>query len=238
MSGQTILVIDDQEEIGELISHYLMADGFKTVVMNDPFDIFKKIEQHRPSLIILDIVLPGTDGIEICRELRKTTHIPVIFISSKKDDIDKILALGVGGDDYVTKPFSPRELVARVKAHLRRSAPTTIRANNRATNPLKFENLIIDPESHSVTVYGNNITLSAKEFELLLHLARHPNRMFNSEELFNKIWGMDHMGDLRTVMVHISTLRKKIEQDPANSRFIVTIRGVGYKFIGRPLNED
>jgi DNA-binding response OmpR family regulator len=173
--------------------------------------------------------MPGQDGMEVCRELRKTTTNPILFVSCKDDDIDKIVALGVGGDDYITKPFSPGELIARVKAHLRRN--TMIENNKPEENPaLEYPGLSIVPATHTVIVNGRQVALSAKEFKILFQLAQNPNRVFKNEQLFNMIWDADSIGDTRTVMVHISNLRKKIEEDPANPRYILTLRGVGYKF--------
>ncbi|MBP1996983.1 response regulator transcription factor [Paenibacillus eucommiae] len=237
MTKQSILVVDDHKEITELIYHYLVEFGFDVVTKNNPREVFAAVEQQKPDLVILDIMMPGMDGIEVCKELRKTSNLPILFLSSRKDDVDKVLALGVGGDDYITKPFSPRELVARVQAHLRRNSLLLPLVQQQPAS-LKFENMEIDPDTHIVTAYGNTINLSAKEFDLLFQLASYPNRLFNSEQLFEIIWGGDSLGDLRTVMVHLSTLRRKIEKDPANPAFISTIRGVGYKFIGQPQGQD
>jgi DNA-binding response OmpR family regulator len=229
MAGEKILVADDDPEINELICLYLQKEGFKVISVDNGTAVFDKVREHQPKLIILDILMPGQDGMEVCRELRKTTTNPILFVSCKDDDIDKIVALGVGGDDYITKPFSPGELIARVKAHLRRN--TMIENNKPEENPaLEYPGLSIVPATHTVIVNGRQVALSAKEFKILFQLAQNPNRVFKNEQLFNMIWDADSIGDTRTVMVHISNLRKKIEEDPANPRYILTLRGVGYKF--------
>jgi DNA-binding response OmpR family regulator len=232
MAGEHILVVEDDSEISEVIYQYLDRDGFKVSSTNNAKDALDLLHEVKPDLIILDILLPDMDGIELCKELRKTTAVPIIFISCKTDEIDKILALGVGGDDYLTKPFSPRELVARVKAHLRRNVLPLVPPQENKSLSLKYADLEMDPSTHTVIVDQRAINLSAKEFELLHHLALNPNRVYNNDQLFNLIWGTDSMGDTRTVMVHISNIRKKIEKDPSSPKFVSTIRGVGYKFIG------
>jgi DNA-binding response OmpR family regulator len=232
MASEHILVVEDDSEISEVIYQYLDRDGFKVSSTNNAKDALDLLHEKKPDLIILDILLPDMDGIELCKELRKITAVPIIFISCKTDEIDKILALGVGGDDYLTKPFSPRELVARVKAHLRRNVLPLVPPQEDESLSLKYLDLEIDPSTHTVKVDQRAVNLSAKEFKLLHHLALNPNRVFNNDQLFNLIWGTDSMGDTRTVMVHISNLRKKIEIDPSNPKFVSTIRGVGYKFIG------
>jgi DNA-binding response OmpR family regulator len=240
MIKEKILIVDDQAEINELIQHYLTHDGYDVISTLQPLSSLSLVKEEKPDLIILDVLMPDMDGIELCRELRKITHVPILFISCRVEDIDKIVALDVGGDDYITKPFSPRELVARVKAHLRRNeimhqfhsqAPTTQEPN--LSSSLIFENIEINPDTHMVISHGHNVMLSAKEFALLHHLARSPHRIYSIEQLFEIIWGSDSLGDTRTVMVHISNLRKKIEINPANPQYILTIRGVGYKFIGQ-----
>ncbi|MCY9665320.1 response regulator transcription factor [Paenibacillus alginolyticus] len=230
MAGETILVVDDEQEIVQLIQLYLAREGYKVISANNGQDVFEIVKEHKPDLIILDILLPGLDGIEVCRQLRKTSNTPILFISCKSEDIDIILGLSMGGDDYMTKPFSPSQLVARVKAHLRRNS---IREQHQDDPQLvKFPGLEIDLVSHIVRVNGQTISLSAKEFDLLSLMAKTPNRVYKIEHLFELIWSLDSMGDPRTLIVHISNLRKKIESNPAEPRYIITVRGVGYKFNG------
>lgn len=186
-------------------------------------------KQYAPDLVILDVLLPGLDGFEICSELRKISTVPILFVSCKDEDIDKVLGLRLGGDDFISKPFSPIELVARVKAHMRRNYQFQKREREQ-DQVLQYDNLIIDPSTHQVLVNGKQVDLSPKEFKLLYHLAKNPNRVYKNEQLFSMLWDDVHMGDTHTVMVHIYNLRKKLEDNPAKPRFIQTIRGVGYKF--------
>ncbi|MBP1995030.1 response regulator transcription factor [Paenibacillus eucommiae] len=229
MSGNNIMVVDDDPEIMELLHLHLIKEGFEVISASDGPQVFDLVAQHKPDLIILNVNLPEMDGIEVCRQLRKTDNTPVIFISSNSEDDNVILALSMGGDDYVTKPFSPSQLMARVKAHLRRSS---IVEHQEDTHILKFPGLEIDLTSHIVKAGQTSIALSSKEFELLALLAKTPNRVYKIEHLFELIWSLDSMGDPRTLMVHISNLRKKIEPNPAKPRYIITLRGVGYKFNG------
>jgi DNA-binding response OmpR family regulator len=228
MAGEKILVVDDEPEIVELISLYLIKEGYEVLSVGNGQTVFDMVLLHKPDLIILDILLPGMDGIEVCRQLRKTNNTPILFISCKSEDIDIILGLSMGGDDYITKPFSPSQLVARVKAHLRRYS--IIDQHREDPQTLKFPGLEIDLVSHIVKVGSQHISLSAKEFDLLTLLAKTPNRVYKIEHLFELIWSLDSLGDPRTLIVHISNLRKKIEPNPAEPRYIITVRGVGYKF--------
>jgi DNA-binding response OmpR family regulator len=228
MAGEKILVVDNEPEIVELISLYLIKEGYEVISTDNGDQVFDLVLLHKPDLIILDIVLPGMDGIEICRQLRKTHITPILFISCKSEDIDVILGLSMGGDDYITKPFSPSQLVARVRAHLRRSSLLDPRRDDPQI--LKFPGLEIDLVSHFVKVGNKPISLSAKEFDLLTLLAKTPNRVYKIEHLFELIWSLDSLGDPRTLIVHISNLRKKIEPNPTEPRYIITVRGVGYKF--------
>ncbi|MFD2672989.1 response regulator [Marinicrinis sediminis] len=228
MTSEKILIVDDETDILELISLYLMKEGFEVVTCQEGDQVLDMLAQHQPDLLILDVLLPGMDGIEVCRSIRKISHIPILFISCKSDDLDVILGLGVGGDDYIPKPFSPSQLVARVKAHLRRHS--MIEPNQTQPDVLIFDGLEIHLSSHSVIVQQEEVNLSSKEFDLLVLLASHPKKVFKIDQLYEEIWGSDSLGDTRTLMVHISNLRKKIETDPANPVYIITIRGVGYKF--------
>jgi len=232
VNNKKILIIDDEPEISQLIEKYLTRERFIVYTADTAGKALELLTLEKPDLIILDILLPDTDGIELCKRLREETMAPIIFISCKDDVSDKVLALGMGGDDYVTKPFSPKEIVARVKSHLRRSNISC--QEEKKSSTLTFPGLIIDQSSYSVIVNDQHITLPAKEFQLLNILARNPNILFTTDQLFDMVWNEDHIGDLRTVVVHISNLRKKIENDPANPRYILTVRGVGYKFNPHP----
>jgi DNA-binding response OmpR family regulator len=230
MAGEKILVVDDEAEISELISLYLVKDGFQVSTAENGQQAIEIAHKEKPDLIILDVLLPDIDGLEVCQVLRKYYNVPILFLSCKIKDIDKILGLTVGGDDYITKPFSPGELIARVKAHLRRHRLLQTDKKNEKSL-LSFPGLIIDMESHMVLVDDYPVTLSAKEFQILALLAENPNRVFSPEQLFKNIWNTDTLGDSRTIMVHISNIRKKIEITPLTHKYIKTIKGVGYKFI-------
>lgn len=233
MDGAKILVVDDEPDITELIELYLVREGFQVYLADTGATALELVQDVRPDLIILDIQMQQMTGIEVCEHIRATSDVPILFISCMSDDTDIIHGLSVGGDDYMTKPFSPRQLVARVKAHLRRRMPAP--PANAAEQPavLSYGPLSINLEEHTIHLEGEPINLSVKEFDLLTHLARHPNKVFNLDHLYQAIWGADSIGDTRTLMVHISNLRKKIEADPANPSLIVTVRGVGYKFNAR-----
>ncbi|WP_019536893.1 response regulator transcription factor [Paenibacillus ginsengihumi] len=228
MPAETILIVDDEAEIIELISLYLQKEGYNVVWTSNGQDALRMMEEHQPSLVILDILLPGMDGIEVCRQLRKTYNTPILFVSCKNEDMDIILGFSIGGDDYITKPFSPGQLVARVKAHLRRSQ--LMEQSKEESQQLSFPGLEIDLLSRVVRVGGTQVTLSSKEFELLTHLAKSPNKVIPLEQLYRMTWGVDSNGDTRTLLVHISNLRKKIELNPAEPQYIQTVRGIGYKF--------
>lgn len=225
-----ILIVEDDPEIRNFIKLYLTNDGYETVEVDDGKKVMEVFHAENPDLVILDILLPGLDGIEVCREIRKTSIVPIIFLSNKIDEVDKIIGLTVGADDYITKPFSPRELTARIRSHLRREMYYTDQQQERKSI-LKFDNIMIDLDRHRIICNNEEIELSAKEFSLLSYMAKHPGRIFTVEELFEKVWGEFSLGDTRTVMVHISSLRKKIERDSSNPQFIITVRGVGYKFM-------
>jgi DNA-binding response OmpR family regulator len=229
MAEEKILIVDDERELAEIIRDYLQAEGYQTCLAFDGAEALKSYQSFKPQLIILDVMLPKLDGLEVCRIVRAESTIPILLLSVKKDDIDKILGLGLGADDYLTKPFSPGELVARVKAQLRRYlrffAP--VHSDER-----QFGDLTIDPKSYRVAIAGTEVTLAAKEFELLNYLSQHPSQVFTREQLFNQIWGFDEYGDMNTVTVHIRKIREKIETDPANPVYIKNVWGVVYKFDG------
>lgn len=224
-----ILIIEDDPVIAEVQKDYLEASGFRVDIAEDGEAGLAKAMEEEVDLIILDLMLPKTDGFEICRRIRREKNIPIPMVSAKKEDVDKIRGLGLGADDYLTKPFSVGELVARVKAHLSRYERLTADARVKKRNEIRLRGIRIDRWSRKVFVHEREIALTAKEYDLLLFLIRHPNRVFSKEELFEKVWGMDAIGDNATVTVHISKLREKIEADPSNPQYIETIWGVGYR---------
>ncbi|MDR5658468.1 response regulator transcription factor [Serpentinicella sp. ANB-PHB4] len=231
MSGERILVVDDDSDIREIISLYLEKEGYDVLTASDGNQALKHAFSSKPDLIILDMMLPGLDGIEVCQEIRKKLVTPILFLSCKSTPNDKSIGLIAGGDDYMSKPFETMELIARVKAHLRRNRMLDIGHNlNKDIGIINYPGLIIDLSSHSVVSNNNEVTLSPREFQLLTLLAQSPNVVFSNEELFQTLWGTESYGDYRTVMVHISNIRKKIEQDAKNPIFIQTIKGVGYRF--------
>lgn len=224
-----ILIIEDDPVIAEVQKDYLEASGFRVDIAEDGEAGLAKAMEEEVDLIILDLMLPKTDGFEICRRIRREKNIPILMVSAKKEDVDKIRGLGLGADDYLTKPFSVGELVARVKAHLSRYERLTADARVKKRNEIRLRGIRIDRWSRKVFVHEREIALTAKEYDLLLFLIRHPNRVFSKEELFEKVWGMDAIGDNATVTVHISKLREKIEADPSNPQYIETIWGVDYR---------
>ncbi len=226
---QQILIIEDEKEIAELERDYLESYGFRADIEGRGDVGLKKALEIDYDLIILDVMLPKLDGFEICRELRQRKNVPILMVTSKKEDVDKIRGLGLGADDYITKPFSPSELVARVKAHLARYERLTANKEKRE-DCVRIRGLVIDRISRRVTINDEETLLTSKEYDLLLLLASHPNRVFDKMELFERIWGMDSFGDTATVTVHIRRLREKIEHDPSNPQYIETIWGVGYRF--------
>ena len=223
------MIVEDEEVIADLEKDYLELSGFQVELANDGKTGLEKALQVEYSLIILDLMLPGVDGFEICRKIREEKNIPIIMVSAKKDDIDKIRGLGLGADDYMTKPFSPSELVARVKAHLARYDRLTGSAAE-VNKVIEIRGLKIDTTARRVWVNGEERTFTTKEFDLLTFLAGHPNHVYTKEELFREIWDMESIGDIATVTVHIKKIREKIEVDTSNPQYIETIWGVGYRF--------
>ena len=224
-----ILIIEDEETIAALEKDYLELSGFEVEIASRGDEGLDKAIQEEYELIILDLMLPEIDGFEICREIRQRKDLPIIMVSAKKDDIDKIRGLGLGADDYMTKPFSPSELVARVKAHLERYNRLT-GLNTRKNDVIEIRGIKIDKTARRVWVNGEETPFTTKEFDLLTFLAENPNRVFKKDELFREIWGMDSIGDIATVTVHIKKLREKIEFNTSKPQYIETIWGVGYRF--------
>lgn len=229
MDKKKILIIEDEVSIAELERDYFEINGFDVDIEKRGDVGLKKARDMKYDLIVLDIMLPGLDGFEILKQLRNTSDIPVLMVSAKKEDIDKIRGLGLGADDYITKPFSPGELVARVKAHISRYE-RLIGSNEQRQEEIKIRGLMIDKTSRRVYVNSKEVMLTTKEFDLLVFLASNPNRVFSKEELFDKIWDMDSIGDIATVTVHIRKIREKIELDPSNPQYIETVWGAGYRF--------
>jgi DNA-binding response OmpR family regulator len=226
-----ILIIEDESSIAELERDYLQINGFDTEIEVSGDTGLRKALDEPFDLIILDLMLPKIDGFEICRQIRSKKDIPILMVSAKKEDIDKIRGLGLGADDYITKPFSPSELVARVKAHLSRYE-RLIGNGESKTEEIKIGGLRIDRTSRRVYVNEKEIPFTTKEFELLTFLAMNPNRVFSKEELFDKLWGMDAYGDIATVTVHVRKVREKIEASSSEPQYIETIWGAGYRFKG------
>ncbi len=225
------MVIEDDPDIQDVIRLYLEKNGFEVIALQSGDGSVALLEKERPDLVILDVLLPGSSGFDICQELRKVSPVPIIFLSCKKEETDKIQGLNYGGDDYMTKPFSPNELIARVRALLRRPYLVGAEETETSSKRLTFGELQIDPGSRVVTVRNQELTLSRKEFDLLYMLATHPERTFTHEQLFREIWGQECFNDTRTIIVHISNLRKKIEPDTSSPKHIINVHGVGYKFL-------
>ena len=224
-----ILIVEDEETIADLEKDYLELSGFEVEVANDGNMGLQKALEEDFDLLILDLMLPGVDGFEICKKIREEKNTPIIMVSAKKDDIDKIRGLGLGADDYMTKPFSPSELVARVKAHLARYDRLTGSAVEK-NKIIEIRGLRIDTTARRVWVNDVEKTFTTKEFDLLTFLASHPNHVYTKEELFREIWDMESIGDIATVTVHIKKIREKVEVDTSNPQYIETIWGVGYRF--------
>ena len=231
MPPKSILVVDDETTIREVVSRYLEREGFKVREAADGYACLDAIAEHIPDLIILDLMLPGIDGLTITRQLRmnpKHKAIPIVMLTAKGQTNDRIRGLDIGADDYIPKPFAPREVVSRVNAVLRRAGEPVVEPGER----LELGELWIDAGARTVVVSGKNIVLSAKEFDLLYYFARNPRQVFNREQLLEHVWGYEFFGDASTVTVHIRRLREKIEVDPSDPKYIVTVWGVGYKFEG------
>ena len=224
-----ILLVEDDNDIAELERDYLEASGFSVDISSDGDEGKRLALTGAYSLVLLDVMLPGADGFSICRDVRKELDIPILMVSARLEDVDKIRALGLGADDYIVKPFSPSELAARVKAHIARYERLKGDAQEAATS-MHFGDLEIQPQTHRVFVAGREVHLATREFELLLFLAQNPQIVFNKETLYDRVWSLDALGSTSTVAVHINRLREKIEPDPSNPRWIETVWGAGYRF--------
>lgn len=224
-----ILIVEDEEAIADLEKDYLELSDFEVEIENRGDTGLQRALSEDFDLVILDLMLPGMDGFEVCKHIREKKDMPVLMVSAKKDDIDKIRGLGLGADDYITKPFSPSELVARVKAHLSRY-DRLVGSGNTKNDVIEIRGLKIDKTARRVYIDGEEKSFTTKEFDLLTFLAENPNHVYTKEELFRKIWNMDSVGDIATVTVHIKKIREKVELDTSNPQYIETIWGVGYRF--------
>lgn len=227
-SKQRILIVDDDVNIAELISLYLTKECFDTIMVHDGLQVLDAFDQYKPNLVLLDLMLPGMDGYQICRELRSKSSVPIIILSAKGEVFDKVLGLELGADDYLMKPFDTKELVARVKAVLRRFQTTKSDHQSTNTQLVEFPDLVVSLSNYSVIYEGKKIEMPPKELELLFFLASSPNHVFTREQLLDHIWGYEYAGDTRTVDVHVKRLREKINDHPGWS--VATVWGIGYKF--------
>ena len=222
---QTVLIVDDEPIVREVVVSYLRRDGYRTLEAAEGEEACKLAESERPDLIVLDLMLPGLDGLSVCRRLRSFSQVPVIMLTARGEEADRIVGLEVGADDYVTKPFSPRELAARVRTVLRRTTPA------QTEQRLQFSDVTIDALSREVTKGGREVRLTAKEFDLLCFLASHPRRVFSRDQLMHSVWGYDVPVDTGTVTVHVRRLREKIEDRPSQPEHLQTLWGVGYRLV-------
>jgi DNA-binding response OmpR family regulator len=227
MPEKTIYVIEDEPSIAEVVSLYLRRAGYQVQSAADGQTAQQMLEKRLPDLVVLDLMLPGVDGYTLTRWLRDRSDVPIIMLTSRREEMDRIAGLEMGADDYIVKPFSPQELVSRVRAVLRRGGSDKTAEGER---PLNFEHLSIDPRSHTVQVNGRPIDLTVKEFDMLYLLARHPRQVFSRDHLLERVWGMSEYIDPGTVTVHVRRLREKIEADPSHPSHLLTVWGVGYKF--------
>lgn len=235
MEQKKILVVDDEKPIADILKFNLEKEGYEVLCAHDGDTAIELATKEEPDLILLDIMLPNKDGNEVCREVRKTHMMPIIMLTAKDTEIDKVLGLELGADDYVTKPFSNRELIARVKANLRRQQVDPV-SQKRENADITIGSLVIHPDAYTVTRNGDQVELTHREFELLHYLARHIGQVMTREHLLETVWGYDYYGDVRTVDVTVRRLREKIEENPSNPLWIVTRRGVGY-YLRNPEQE-
>jgi DNA-binding response OmpR family regulator len=228
---KTILIVEDELNIAELEKDYLEIEGFTVEIESNGDQALSRCREKNYDLIVLDLMLPGLDGFEICRRIRKYSTVPIIIISAKTEDMDKIRGLGLGADDYMVKPFSPLEMVARVKAHIARHE-RLLGFRPDSGDEIEIKGLVINRSSRRVMLNGQEIAFSSKEFDLLVFMAQNPNRVLTKEQIYINIWGEDAYGDLTTVAVHIRKIREKIEADPSNPQYLETVWGAGYRFTG------
>jgi two-component system OmpR family response regulator len=231
MKERTILIVEDDKALIDVLKYNLEKEGYNITTAFDGSQALEVARSSRPDVILLDVMLPKMDGFEVCRILRKEMTVPILMLTAKDSEIDKIVGLEIGADDYLTKPFSMRELVARIRAMLRRSEMVETKPTGKG-GPIKVGDIEIDTARRRASVSGSALKLTAKEFDLLLFLAENKGIVFNREQLLDRVWGYDYPGDTRTVDVHIRWLREKIETDPGKPRYLITVRGVGYKLEG------
>ena len=225
--GERVLVVDDEPVVTEVVERYLRREGFEVSIARDGSEALQAVSDWSPDLVILDLMLPTIGGVEVCRQLRRDSDVPIVMLTAKGEESDRVVGLELGADDYVAKPFSPRELVARVKSVLRRTSSSFAQSSGVS---LRFGAMTINPQTRTVTVRGDDRQVTAKEFDLLLFLARHPGQVFNREQLMDSVWDYTYASDASTVTVHVRRLREKVEADPVRPQYIKTVWGVGYKF--------
>jgi two-component system response regulator ResD len=225
MGQDRILVVEDEPTVAEVVDRYLRRDGYNVSVAHDGLHAMDEFDRFQPDLVVLDLMLPKLDGAEVCRRIRARTNTPIIMLTARGDEVDKLVGLEIGADDYITKPFSPRELAARVKAVLRRATATP-----QVSDALHFDDIRVSGRTRSVEDERGAISLTAREFDLLFFLARHPGQVFSREQLLDNVWDYEFLGDASTVTVHMRRLRAKVETDPSRPRHLKTVWGVGYKF--------
>lgn len=233
MAEATVLVVEDEESFVDALMVSLRREGFVVHVARDGAEALQKFGEVAPDLVLLDVMLPVLNGVDVCREIRKTSQVPIIMVTAKSEEIDAVVGLEVGADDYVTKPYRFRELVARMRAALRR-APSDESYDAPAEGALVVDDVALDPDRHEVTIRGEPVTLPLKEFELLTLLLENAGRVLTRDTLISRVWGYDYVGDTKTLDVHIKRLRRKVELDPSDPQHIVTIRGLGYKYQDSP----
>ena len=231
MTNQRVLIVDDEPQVREVLKLYLGREGFRVDTAIDGAGAFDAFDAHPPDLILLDLMLPKIDGLEVFKRLRAKRAVPIIMLTAKGDEVDRVLGLELGADDYIVKPFSPREVVARVKNVLRR---TSLPLDDAAPHALTYGALRIDPRTRGVQVGQNKVELTAKEFDLLYFLAKHPGQVFTRAQLLDQVWGYEFYGDASTVTVHMRRVREKIELNPAEPLYLITVWGTGYKFEKEP----
>ena len=229
MTNRSVLVVEDEENLVEALRYNLEHEGYDVLTAPDGGSGLETARAALPDLVILDVMLPNLDGLEVCRILRRETDVPILMLTAKGEEIDRVVGLEIGADDYVTKPFSMRELMARVRAMLRRPRKT---AASRMAEPLRSGSLAVDVDAHQASLNGEELRLKPREFDLLVLFMRNPGRAFTRDQILEQLWGHDYIGDVRTVDVHVRWLREKIEADPSTPARIITIRGVGYRFEG------
>ncbi|HJC84150.1 MAG TPA: response regulator transcription factor [Candidatus Corynebacterium faecigallinarum] len=232
MDRPTVLIVEDEQSLAEPLAFLLEKEGFGVYSAADGPAALEKFNAHGIDLVLLDVMLPGMSGTEVCKQLRTVSTVPVIMVTARDSEIDKVVGLEIGADDYVTKPYSARELIARIRAVLRRGGEPEIEGEGDDGQVLRSRRVVLDVERHTVTVEGKDVSLPLKEFDLLEYLMRNEGRVLTRGQLIDRVWGIDYVGDTKTLDVHVKRLRSKIEVDPAKPKVLVTVRGLGYKFEG------